>query len=285
VLDEILAGNCSDPPGFEFYHQKLDRHGAPASNELGLPLLDCCRGTNLTECVHKQIMATFGSWVTGVEMGDALLAWFRHCYNQHVSERRRLGFPVIGHPWTWLIDKIQELVRKNHNVDAYKGWSNESDYERTKESFGTLPLHSKALGDAVEAIDKTQLAGMDLTRGEKYIAERMGVKAPFLPVHSKAERQLFARLVAECKDSTLDFDKMAIEWCRSVDGKTIFPKLPVYLRTYHTAWQKNNAARDAAREAAAGAKVLTRINKITQRKPRQEEPGEGGPPAGSIVAQ
>ena len=74
MLDEILDGNCSDPTGLEFYYQKLDRHGAPATTELGLPLLDCCSGTNLTECVHKQIMATFGSWVTGVEMGDALLA-------------------------------------------------------------------------------------------------------------------------------------------------------------------------------------------------------------------
>jgi hypothetical protein len=34
---------------------------------------------------------------------------------------------------------------------------------------------------------------------------------------------------------------------------------------YHTARQRNNAARDAAREAAAGSKVLNRINKM----PRQ----------------
>ena len=110
MLLDLLKGHCSDPPGFDFYHQKLNKRGEPAFNSLGLPLLECSRGTNLTECVHKHIMTTFGSWVTGVEMSDALLAFSRHVYNQHVSERRRLGFPVLGHPFTWLTDLIQRLV-------------------------------------------------------------------------------------------------------------------------------------------------------------------------------
>lgn len=60
VLKEVLAGYCSDPPGVDFYYQKLDAHGAPARNHLGLPILECARGTNLTECAHKQMTTTFG---------------------------------------------------------------------------------------------------------------------------------------------------------------------------------------------------------------------------------
>ena len=197
VLQEVLAGHCSDPPGFDFYHQKLDAHGAPATNSLGLALLECWRGTSLTECAHKQIEHTFGSWHTGVEMSDALLAWWRHCYIQHISERRRLGFPKIGHSQTWLIDKVQLLVEQNHGTLAYPHWSNESDYARTAEKFGTVPLHTEQLGAAVQAIEDVKLVDMDLTRNEKYIAKAMGVKVPFLPVHGKDEKKL-SRLCKRC---------------------------------------------------------------------------------------
>ena len=64
VLKEITAGYASDPPGVSFYHQRLDTHGEPAFDEHGLPLYDCTRGTNDTECVHKQITTTC-AWGAG----------------------------------------------------------------------------------------------------------------------------------------------------------------------------------------------------------------------------
>ena len=45
-------------------------------------------------------------------MSDVLMAEWRHRYNQHVSERRRLGFPRIGHSDTWLIDYLQIIVER-----------------------------------------------------------------------------------------------------------------------------------------------------------------------------
>ena len=107
VLIEIAAGLYSDPPDIDFYCQRLDRGGSPVCDADGTPLLDCSRGTNDTECVHKQIITTFGSWCTGVRMSDALLREFRHRYNQRVSERRRPGFPKLGHYDTWLVDTNQ----------------------------------------------------------------------------------------------------------------------------------------------------------------------------------
>ncbi|HIF21963.1 MAG TPA: hypothetical protein EYQ27_08660, partial [Gemmatimonadetes bacterium] len=135
------------------------------------------------------------AYVLRVEMSDSLLAWWRHCYIQHISERRRLGFPKIGHSQTWLIDKVQLLVEQNHGTLAYPHWSNESDYARTAEKFGTVPLHTEQLGAAVQAIEDVKLADMDLTRNEKYIAKAMGVKVPFLPVHGKDEKKLFEDIV------------------------------------------------------------------------------------------
>ena len=152
VLAEILAGYAADPPGVEFYYQSLDAKGEPAFDEHGIALLDCNRGTNDVENSHKQIITTFGTWCTGVEMADCLLAERRHRYNHRVSERRRRGFPKLGHFDTWLIDKLQLLIEKNHNKLFYPSWPNTGDYADTSEQFGTVPIHSAELGAALAAI-------------------------------------------------------------------------------------------------------------------------------------
>ena len=109
VLSEILAGNAADG-SFSFYTQKLNSRGQPAVDADGLALFLCNRGTNDVENVHKQLVTTWGTWCVGIELTDCLLREWRHRFNQRVSERRRLGYPKIGHYDTWLIDKLQLLV-------------------------------------------------------------------------------------------------------------------------------------------------------------------------------
>ena len=46
-------------------------------------------------------------------------------------------------------------------------------------------------------------------------------------------------------------------------GVDIFPKLPVYLRTHHTTWLRNQRVRDAVTKAASGVEKLKRINAAT----------------------
>ena len=41
-----------------------------------------------------------------------------------------------------------------------------------------------------------------------------------------------------------------------MDGKEVYPKVPAYLRLYLAKWQRAQAAKRTAKEAAAGAKVL-----------------------------
>ena len=89
-------GYASDPPGYSFYTQRLDNKRELAFDSLGIALINCNRDTNDTECVHKQIVTTFGTWHVGVEMSDRLMAEHRHRYNQGVSERRCTGFPKTG---------------------------------------------------------------------------------------------------------------------------------------------------------------------------------------------
>jgi hypothetical protein len=261
VLKEILAANASDPCGMVFYSQQLNAKGEPAFDYHDHAMLDCSRGSNDTECAHKQFITTFGTWNTGVQMSDVLMAEWRHRYNQHVSERRRLGFPRIGHYDTWLIDYLQIIVERNHGVLLYPDWSNASDYETTCERFGTVAIHSQELAEAIQNIElDKELSTYRLTADQQYLCKTMNTKLPLLPVVGKEENRLFERLVLAAPQGPINFEQMAIEWCKKVDGVDIFPKLPVYLRTHYSKWQRNQRVRDAVDRAAPGEARLREIN-------------------------
>ncbi len=66
-------------------------------DKFGIALLDCNRGTNDVEAIHKQLVALYGTWCTGVEMSDALLAERRHRYESEDQREEAGRFPQI---WT-----------------------------------------------------------------------------------------------------------------------------------------------------------------------------------------
>ncbi len=90
----------------------------------------------------------------------------------------------------------------------------------------------------------------------------MNTKLPLLPVVGKEEHQLFERLVVAAPQGPLNFEQIAIEWCKKVDAVNIFPKLPVYLRTHYSKWQRNQRVRDAVDRAALGEARLREINVV-----------------------
>jgi hypothetical protein len=62
VLREILRGEASDRPGFEFYSRWPDAKGEPKTDKNAIQLLDCNRGTNDVENEQKQCLSTFDTW-------------------------------------------------------------------------------------------------------------------------------------------------------------------------------------------------------------------------------
>ncbi len=120
---------------------------------------------------------------------------WRHRYNQHVSEQRRLGFLRIGHYDTWLIDYLQIIVEHNHGVLLYPDWSNTSNYATTREKFGTVAIHSPQLAKAINSIELNKdILDYRLMADQQYLCKTMGTKLPLLPVVRKEECQLFERL-------------------------------------------------------------------------------------------
>jgi hypothetical protein len=62
----------------------------------------------------------------------------------------------------------------------------------------------------------------------QFMCRALGIPIPFLPVSRKNGYRLIILLVHQL--SGFDDAKMAIKCCKHVDGVSIFPKLPVYLR-------------------------------------------------------
>ena len=99
------------------------------------------------------MVQSIGSFASGIEMSDAIRGEFRHRYNRRTSEKRRDGFPLTGHYDTWLIDLLQILVERNHNVLIYPTWTNTADFANTPEApGGTIALQSSELTVAVNKL-------------------------------------------------------------------------------------------------------------------------------------
>lgn len=258
VLLDILAGYYSDPPDLDFYTKKLGKSGEVVQNRYGLDVVECFRGTNRTESYHKNLTVTFGRWHVGIEMSDCLLAERRHRHNHKCSERRRHGFPIVGHFNTWIIDQLQNLVRENHGIQLYPHWTNASDYKTTGESFDTIALHHSVLHNKLEE-KCSELGDTNLTREQEYMCKAMGTSLPFLPFVSKEERKAYAQYVLESAEA-MDYDKAAEDWLSYVDGKNIMPKLPSHLRTHDESWSRNRRVKECVKNAKDGKKRLEELN-------------------------
>ena len=221
----------------------------------------------------------------GVEMSDAVIAEHRHRSNHRQAQRRRQGFPKIGHYDTWLVDALQNLVMKNHDTLLYPDWSNASDFRDTDESFGAgaVALHNRPLHDAVDAAYKrikkseemaikeattsdmskserksaiAKIPRMKLTSDQAHIAEAMGVPIPFLPFHGEKEYK-------ERATTPKDEEGRAIAWCELVDGIDIMPKLAVHFRNAAKQIERNERVKRAVRNARDASAMLFALNAAT----------------------
>lgn len=241
VLTEILAGHGSDPPGIIFYHPPVRADGTIKKDKFGLTLYNCVRGQGMVECIHKQLVDCFGRWRAGPKLAKTLLQEWRHRFNQRMAERRRAGFPRIGHYDTWLIDELQLLVWLNHGISMYPHWSNSSHYTATREQMDFVSMQS---GQFTSIVNGLQLSpDVKLTSDMAFLARQSGTILPFLPVCGQDECLHFSTNVNDyLQGSTLNDELMALDWCSCSDGITLFPKLPVHLRLHMEKWRRGERA-------------------------------------------
>jgi hypothetical protein len=153
---------------------------------------------------------------------------------------------------TWQVDLLQLLVESNDGVTLFPYWVNASDYNKdTDETLQSTELH-----EAVKSIVLADPNVWDkLSSDLNLIAKGMGVQLLFLPVLAKEEMILFVDLILKATGG-FDADAMALLWCAYVDGVTIFPKLPVYIREYHGIYLKNGRVIDAVKAMKSDMALL-----------------------------
>eukprot|EP00956_Cyclotella_meneghiniana_P034536 scaffold105890_cov72-Cyclotella_meneghiniana.AAC.1 len=262
VLREILKGYYSDPPGVSMYNKKKQKDGSVKKNKYGMDMIECIRGTNRTEAYHKNLIITFRSWHTGIEMSDALLSERRHRHNHRMSELRRDGFPTLGHYDTWYIDQLQIIVLENRGRVLYPNWSNASEFKETSESFDTVAIHNTSLHEALmheweNRIDKT---AVKLTSDQRNMCKSMDLPLPVLPFSTKEENIAFAECALKADFPMNDHEAAAVEWCKLVNGVNIFPKLPVHIRLHKESFQRNQRIKDCVEMAKSGQDRLDELN-------------------------
>jgi hypothetical protein len=261
LLEEILEGYYSDPPGVDWYFCELDEKKNIKVDQYGIQLLRSGRGTNLVESVHRQYNTTFRHR-SGIEMGDALLAERRHRHNIDVARRNYRDYPEVGHYDTWMVDLLQELVEYNTGKILYPGWQGVCDYEDTDEGFVVTPLHATELEEAlkkrVACLQEERNFRMSFSPDVQFLCRSWGVPIPFLPVAKKEEFKLFSDLLLSRLEK-FDAEKMAALWIEYVDGKTIFPKLPVQLKNYHREWERNRRIGAQQRRAAPDLQLFNKF--------------------------
>ena len=195
----------------------------------------------------------------GIEFSDCILTERNHRYNQRMSESKRDNYPKFGHYDSWMIDLLQMLVLENHNVHLYPEWSNTMEFADANESFGTIALHNKNLHEVIENLN-LDCNDIKLTSYQKHIAKSMGIKLPFLPVITIEERKLFNSLCTACG---MNVSLILNEWNKHINGKTIFPKLEVYLRTHLEKWKKNKRIEACVSSSQVGIDRLRTLFQFT----------------------
>lgn len=288
LLQEIALGYASDIPGKIYHRHAIGKDGLPLVDKYGIPMLERVRGTSVGEGIHRIFLKGLRFLHTGPELGDALLTEKRHRYNHRNAERTRPEFPRFFHCDTWLIDKLQILCEYLDLPRPLPAWSNACDFIKTPELTTIGRVHDDALHQAVCAL--TPSPSVKLTSDQKFLCSRLGTPLPFLPVTTRAERQLFSHLITSyirtqasprfddgaCFNSHL----MALQFTRMSDGINIFPKLPVYLRQYHTKWLYN-------RNAASATERVKRSIEELMASLRPQPPVDEAPVVGQVhrVAQ
>ncbi|KAJ7220545.1 hypothetical protein GGX14DRAFT_559337 [Mycena pura] len=243
ILELVRNGYVSDVPGVVLYY--CIGFDAEAG---GLPLYRCIRGTNMVEGgVHTHLLAKLPSRGASVRHMVACLLDFVLRHNLTVGHFNSTGKKYTGHDSIWLTNKIQEfeITLGDHYGKQPRelSWVNGNLYRQSEQSVGIMKI-PKSICAAVE-IQPYHLTE-DSKQKHAYIAKMHNTRIPLFPVHTVAEKQLFARLMLEseefrkCKTSITT--SATIVWNRHAElEEDVYYKVEENLTSYFNGPYKDGA--------------------------------------------
>ncbi|EJK46131.1 hypothetical protein THAOC_35219 [Thalassiosira oceanica] len=174
--------------------------------------------------VSKAWVRGTGPFGIGVESAHYKHVLISYNYGVNAGVRRK-GQPDFGHWRLDIEDLIQNKMRQIWNVTAFPHRDNMSE-------FNPIDDFVAALSHNARFVTKSDNPHRRLTGGLRFMAIRMRVYIPPLPIQGKEEH----RMLREKLKVTPTPNKQQLEsWCEQfkerADGVNIFPKLPHLLRT------------------------------------------------------
>ena len=197
------------------------------------------RGSTRNENVHQKMATAIGPWSIGAEMGHFLLLLICYRYNISVGRKRNAEHD-FGHPWLQFIDHVQTRIQQIYNCIIYPRHFNLHSFRpiRGFQSIGIGPLCLSE--DCIE----TREPGECLTGDMRFIANKMKVKYPPMPVGTVREKEIFNQFIRSNQaHSAPQWRNLVCTYHQKSDGISIFPKLPSMLKMHHTKWKQNQRIR------------------------------------------
>lgn len=202
----------------------------------GLSLWLRLRGSNRCENYHQKMECAIGSWIVGPMLAHCILLILTYRYNANANVARCNGID-FHHYELDLIDRIQIRMQQLHNVIVFDNHVNSSlmQTDPTFISVGIGPLHYSS--DFVAKGTPSDELKSDL----RFIAEKMNVICPPLPIAHRDEKRIFNDFYKNNPTSTDTTRKqLAKIFLQKANYQTIFPKLPSMLKAHEKKWKKNS---------------------------------------------
>jgi len=184
-------------------------------------------------------------WGISPQTAHWLLVCLSYRYNVNAGIKRR-GKHDFGHPWHYLIDRIQIRIQEIYNVVVFPSHENALQFDSIEDfvAVGIGPLSYSA--DYVT----TGEPHPSLKGDAQFMAKQMRVVYPPLPISHPIEKDMFNRYKESHPNdlTTKNADELAKLFKRKTNGTTIMPKLPSMITQYENIWKRSNEMKMAREE-------------------------------------
>lgn len=201
------------------------------------------------------MFTSIGPWGVGPKTAHFLLLLLSYRLNVN-SGISRLGNHNFGHKELHLIDRLQNRYQELFNVLVFPRHRNLSLFKAIAD-FVAIGIGPVSLNpDFVKMGEPMAHLKGDL----RFMAERMKLNCPPLPIGGRREEiRMFSTFMSLYpKASDANWRKLSKLFLKKSNGKTIFPKLPSMLKSYHSRWQQNQVIKQLEK------KLETPINEVLQ---------------------
>jgi hypothetical protein len=217
-------------------------------------------GSVRCENFHKIMRMALAHHSVGVKTAHYLLVMVAFRYNVNTGVAR-LGHHDFGHPYLHLIDRIQNAYHTLFGIKIYPRHRNLSHFKPIPDhvAVGIGPLSYDA--DCVR-----KGPPMNGLKGDVlFLAERMGLECPPLPVGHKDEYSIFSQyFLRHPRVTATTWRELGHEFLQKTDGKTIYPKLQSMLKSHYQQWKQNQLIRRI--ENATRDKVKQTMDQMQRRR-------------------